>query len=110
MIRIPVNSTGSKDEVVVRDDTIVECVWNNGWKALRTRLDKTQRYLASGKKISGTANNIGVAISIWSTIVNPITVNKGETNLNVSVSKISRKEDTWISVNSETFKLGSIFN
>jgi len=73
LIRIPVGSTGTKDEVVVRNDTIVECVWNDGWKVLRTRLDKTQRYLASGKKISGTANNMGVAISIWSTIVHPIT-------------------------------------
>ena len=75
LIRIPVHSTGSKDDVIVRDETIIECVWNNGWKVLRTRLDKTQRYLASNKKISGTANNIGVAISIWSTIVYPITVN-----------------------------------
>ena len=73
LIRIPVGSTGIKDDVIVRNDTIVECVWNNGWKVLRTRLDKTQRYLASGKKISGTANNMGVAISIWSTIVHPIT-------------------------------------
>ena len=74
LIRVPLNSTGSKDDVVVRDETIVECVWNSGWKVLRTRLDKTQRYLASGKKIGGTANNIAVAISIWSTIVHPITV------------------------------------
>ncbi|NDB60679.1 hypothetical protein EB001_19875, partial [bacterium] len=74
LIRVPLNSTGSKDDVVVRDETIVECVWNSGWKVLRTRLDKTQRYLSSGKKIGGTANNIAVAISIWSTIVHPITV------------------------------------
>jgi hypothetical protein len=74
LIRVPLNSSGSKDDVVVRDETIVECVWNSGWKVLRTRLDKTQRYLASGKKIGGTANNIAVAISIWSTIVHPVTV------------------------------------
>jgi hypothetical protein len=72
LIKVPVNSTGSKDEVVVRSETIVECVWNSGWKVLRTRLDKTQRFLASGKKISGTANNFSVAVSIWSTIVEPI--------------------------------------
>jgi SAM-dependent methyltransferase len=74
LIRVPLNTSGSKDDVIVRDETIVECVWNSGWKVLRTRLDKTQRYLASGKKIGGTANNIAVAISIWSTIVHPITV------------------------------------
>ena len=72
LIKVLVNSTGTKDEVVVRSDTIVECVWNSGWKVLRTRLDKTQRYLASGKKISGTANHFPVAVSIWSTILEPI--------------------------------------
>jgi hypothetical protein len=73
LIKIPLGSTGSKDDVVVRTDTIIECVWDSGWKVLRTRLDKTQRYLASGKKISNTANNIAVAVSIWTTIVYPIT-------------------------------------
>jgi hypothetical protein len=80
IIKLPLDSfgksTGIKDDTVIRSDTIVECVWDTtirGWKVLRTRLDKTQRYLASGKKISNTANNIAVAISIWTTIVNPIT-------------------------------------
>ena len=80
LIRMPLDTQGSskgiKDDTIIRSDTIVECVWDTtskGWKVLRTRLDKTQRYLASGKKISNTANNIAVAISIWTTIVNPIT-------------------------------------
>jgi hypothetical protein len=80
LIKLPLDtvgvSKGIKDETIVRSDTIVECVWDSnskGWKVLRTRLDKTQRYLASGKKISNTANNIAVAISIWTTIVTPIT-------------------------------------
>ena len=80
LIKLPLDtlgvSKGIKDDTIVRSDTIVECVWDStskGWKVLRTRLDKTQRYLASGKKISNTANNIAVAISIWTTIVTPIT-------------------------------------
>jgi hypothetical protein len=74
LIKIPLGSTGIKDDVPIRTDTIIECIWANGnWKALKTRLDKTQRYLATGKNISNTANNIAVAISIWSTIVEPIT-------------------------------------
>jgi hypothetical protein len=74
LIKIPLGRTGLKDDVPIRSDTIIECVWEDGgWKVLKTRLDKTQRYLASGKNISNTANNIAVAISIWSTIVEPIT-------------------------------------
>jgi hypothetical protein len=74
LIKIPLGSTGVKDDVPIRSETIIECVWEDGgWKVLKTRLDKTQRYLASGKNISNTANNIAVAISIWSTIVEPIT-------------------------------------
>ena len=75
LIKIPLGSTGLKDDVPIRSETIIECVWEEGgWRVLKTRLDKTQRYLASGKNISNTANNIAVAISIWSTIVEPITV------------------------------------
>ena len=74
LIKIPLGSTGIKDDVPIRNDTIIECVWQDGeWRVLKTRLDKTQRYLISGKNISNTANNISVAISIWSTIVEPIT-------------------------------------
>ena len=88
LIKIPLGSTGLKDDVPIRSDTIIECVWENGsWKALKTRLDKTQRYLASGKNLSNTANNIAVAISIWSTIVEPIT-----TDMITGVSPIENLE------------------
>ncbi len=80
VIRLPLdeegNTFGLKDELSVRDNTIVECVYNREkgtWVVNKTRLDKTQRYQESGHKIGGTANNFNVAISIWKTIVNPIT-------------------------------------
>jgi hypothetical protein len=76
LIKIPVDSNGdirgTRDNLIIRDETIVECVWDytkKGWVVLKTRLDKTQRYLESGKKISGTANNIAVATNIWKTII-----------------------------------------
>jgi SAM-dependent methyltransferase len=67
---------GRMDGVYIRNDTIVECVWDynfGGWCVIRTRLDKTERYNKSGRNITATANNLNVAVSIWATIVNPIT-------------------------------------
>lgn len=76
LIRIPVdedgNSKGIKDGVIIQNETIVECIWDyskNCWVVSKTRLDKTQKYRESGYKISGTANNLAVATSIWRTII-----------------------------------------
>lgn len=80
LIKLPLdednNTLGIKDKLLVRHNTIVECVWDlqeSRWVVNKTRLDKTQRYQESGYRISGTANNYDIAINIWKTIVNPIT-------------------------------------
>lgn len=43
------------------------------WVPMRPRPDKTQRYLTSGGDISGAANDIGSALSVWMSILAPIT-------------------------------------
>lgn len=43
------------------------------WVPLRPRPDKTQRYVASGGKIGGAANDISSALSVWMSIINPVT-------------------------------------
>ncbi len=103
LIRMPMNkdriTLGTRDQLPVRDETIVECVWNSEdgtWQVLRTRLDKTQRYNVSGKRISGTANSFNVAVSIWSTIVNPITEDMiiGKAKVDTAVSAYYSKYGT----------------
>lgn len=71
----------SGEDVV--DSTIVEFTFdmNAGedvprsfrWIPLRPRPDKTQRYLSSGGQISGAANDIASALSVWTSILTPVT-------------------------------------
>jgi hypothetical protein len=44
------------------------------WKAMRVRVDKTEQYKMTNM-IATTANDYFVALSIWKTIINPITRN-----------------------------------
>lgn len=43
------------------------------WIPLRPRPDKTQRYTTSGGDIGGAANDIATALSVWMSILSPIT-------------------------------------
>lgn len=43
------------------------------WVPLRPRPDKTQRYVSSGGEIGGAANDIKSALSVWTSILNPVT-------------------------------------
>lgn len=58
------------DEIL--DNTIVEFAWiDDAWAPMRVRYDKTELYRKQG--ISRTANDMKSAISIWRTILNPVT-------------------------------------
>ncbi|PNH12599.1 putative mRNA-capping enzyme [Tetrabaena socialis] len=67
---------------VINDNSIVEmsytCSRLEGhtpgcWRALRVRHDKNERYRLTGS-ISGTANDINTALSVWRSICFPITL------------------------------------
>ena len=65
----------SEEEIL--DASIVEMRFDTNdkrWIPTRIRHDKTELYMNNKKQISGTANDYEVARSIWSTIVDPITV------------------------------------
>lgn len=67
----------------VMDSTIVEFTYDTEadadvphsfrWIPLRPRPDKTQRYVSSGGEIGGAANDIRSALSVWTSILNPVT-------------------------------------
>lgn len=71
----------SGEEVI--DSTIVEFTYDTEagadvphsfkWVPLRPRPDKTQRYVSSGGEIGGAANDIKSALSVWTSILNPVT-------------------------------------
>lgn len=65
--------------ILLHDDSIIEMRWTNEnmWEPLRVRVDKTELYRqaqsAGGQLPGGTANDINVAMSVWQTIVHPVT-------------------------------------
>lgn len=82
---------------VINDGTIVEMTYKCPseeqqhhepacWQPLRVRLDKTERYRASNS-ISGAANDINTALSVWRSICFPIHL-----NMLTGASQVSEKE------------------
>jgi SAM-dependent methyltransferase len=58
----------------ISTECVVEMAWSiekSGWLPLRVRFDKTELY-KNTRVISNTANSMGVALSIWRTIIHPI--------------------------------------
>lgn len=84
----------SGEEVV--DATIVEFTFDMEreddlpvsfcWIPLRPRPDKTLRFTTSGGEITGAANDIGSALSVWMSILSPITED-------VMCGRASRKQE-----------------
>lgn len=81
---VPVNSAGqpiTENNEVIDDSMILEMSYNPEldahpsmrWSALRIREDKTRLYRSTGQ-ITKTANDLSVALNIWSTIHSPVTV------------------------------------
>ena len=66
-----------RDGSVVLSDCVVECAYSPGapgqghWVAMRVRPDKTERMERLG--VAGSANDWGTALSVWSSIVHPVT-------------------------------------
>ncbi len=61
------------EDNTIKADMIVECKYENDkWVPLRVREDKTELYRIN-KRIGGTANDYGTALSIWRSIQNPVT-------------------------------------
>lgn len=68
---------------VINDETIVEMTYAcvgleqhrpECWRPLRVRGDKTERYHLTNKNVSGTANDINTALSVWRSICFPVTL------------------------------------
>lgn len=81
---IPINEACqaiSKETEVIEDDTIVEMSYTPDenkhpslcWTANRIREDKTKAFRTTGS-ITKTANDMSVALNIWHTIHNPVTL------------------------------------
>ena len=56
---------------IIKDKSIVECRYENGWHPIKVRKDKTEMYELNG--LSRTANDYKSALNIWNTISNPVT-------------------------------------
>lgn len=75
--QIVINANGMMmcDGVEVQNESIVEMYFDTKdkeWKPVRVRQDKTEIYKRT-RRIGGTANDYNTVISIWETILNPIT-------------------------------------
>jgi SAM-dependent methyltransferase len=85
MVLLPLDNRGRMfceegDEIF--DDTIVEFRWaapsakdakeGGGWRPLRVRHDKTQKYMRT-RDIGGAANKNETALSVWNSIMEPVT-------------------------------------
>lgn len=84
---------------IIEENTIVEMHWDYEtmrWKPLHIRTDKTELFRAS-RNISGTANDINVALKVWRTIQNPITVDHITGNTRIETFEtISREGEYYV--------------
>lgn len=101
MAHIDVSAAGevvADDGTVIENRSIVEFSYtpdkslpvNKRWKPLRVRMDKTRMLQKTGK-LTKTANDLSVAISIWRSIHDPVTT---EMICGISAPKLSSIPDT----------------
>jgi hypothetical protein len=115
---IKINEDGncytSETEELIIDNTIIEFSYNKNisnisherkWTSTRNRIDKNKIYKYGKGKITKTANDWDVAMNIWRSIMNPISINmiKGneELNFNLSLNMELTSEDKYYNRGSE---------
>jgi SAM-dependent methyltransferase len=101
---VKINSSGDIRAIngdKIENNSIVEFQYNNDndlyvserWKPLRVRDDKTRIY-RNEKTLSKTANDYGVALNIWRSIHNPVTIAMIMGNENISSKHAIENLDT----------------
>lgn len=93
---------------VISDGCIVECSWNGtSWEPYRVRRDKTE-YMRKTKSISSTANDFEIAVSVWRTILYPVTQDHITGVEELSATEVPKDDDRYYARNIQRIKSATL--
>ena len=89
---------------LISDNCIVEMSWDGEqWIPYRVRHDKTEAFRMT-KSISNTANDYEIAVSIWLSIMNPVTKEHVTGKETLTKDDVPKDDDRYYARNSERIK------